>query len=297
MNSPDGRRSLGAEKVHLESIHPEVHFPMPPDLTVIIDDTTPPQFEISSPLPLPVTSVPYQISVPKGDVAGVSSVKISGRNSDVDSGSPEDVWEGGGVWVEPTTGQVHDIVSDDANDAAAGTGAQTVRVSGLVAGIEATENISMNGTTPVTTVNSYDIIHELKVIAAGTLGANVGTITATAQTDATLQIQINPLNNRSLQAIYKVPNDKTAYMSNMNVSFRRKASSGSGSALLLAKPSGEVWSAQEAFPLQIAGQSGNDVAYDPYIEFASDTLIKIQVDVSANNTEAFGGFQLYLVNN
>ena len=285
----DGRRSLKADMVHLESVHPQVVIPVTADLTVIIDDT----------IPVQTTTVPYQLSVPKGDVAGVGSVKVVGKNSDIDSGSsPEDVWEGSGIWIEPTVAQIHDIVSDDANDAVAGTGALSIRVSGLDgSGLEISEVIATNGLTIVTTVNSYNPIHELKVISAGALGINAGNITATAQTDATLQIVILPGDNKSLSAIYKIPSNKTAYMSNLHTSMRRNSSTGAGEAFLLAKETGEVWAKEDLGPLQMAGNSSNVQEFDPYIQYPSDTLLKVQASVTSNNTEVFASFQLYLVDN
>ena len=232
-------------------------------------------------------------------MSGVASVKVHGRNSDIDSGSsPEDIWEGTGVWVAPTAARIHDIVSDDVNDAAAGTGAQSILVSGLDgAGLEVSETVALNGTTPVPTVNSYDITHELRVTAAGAFGRNAGNITATAQIDLTVTAIVLPTENKSLMAIYKVPSDKTAYMSSLRTSFVRKGTSGYASASLLVKKPGEVWVVEHPEGLHVTGNASNDQNFDPYIQYASGTLLKVQSVVSDKNCIVYAGFQLYLVDN
>lgn len=295
----DGRRSLKAESVHLESVHPQVVIPVTADLTILVDDTIPVKTDIASSITLPVTAVPYQISVPKGDVSGVASVKVRGRNSDVDLGSsPEDIWEGSGIWVEPTTARIHDIVSSNVGDAAAGLGAQSLLVNGLDGtGLEISETISMNGVTVVPTVNSYTMINDLRVTAVGATGVNIGTITATAQTDLTITAVILPTDSKSLMAIYKVPSDKTAYMSNLNTSFIRKGTSGYAIASLLVKLPGQGWVAEHPAGLQVAGNSSNNQDFDPYIQYASGTLLKVQSAVDDKNCILFAGFQLYLVDN
>lgn len=63
----------------------------------------------------------------------LSIVNIQGRNSDVDTASPEAIWEGGGIYTgQPVGGSAEtiDVFSSNANDAAAGTGLRTVRLFG-----------------------------------------------------------------------------------------------------------------------------------------------------------------------
>jgi len=74
---------------------------------------------------------------------------------------------GGGFTNQPA-GDTIDLVSDDAGDTT-----QQVTVIGVLAGVDASENITLNGVTPVTSVGTYDLILALVLDNACT-----GTVTA-----------------------------------------------------------------------------------------------------------------------
>lgn len=103
------------------------------------------------------------------------------NNPDVDSATtPELIWPVGGVITKPTVAGATTLVSDSASDAAAGTGARTILVSGLDANYyKKSETVTMNGVTPVTCANNYLRINQLTMLSAGTNKTNVGQITAT----------------------------------------------------------------------------------------------------------------------
>lgn len=84
-----------------------------------------------------------------------------------------------------------------------GTGAKIVEVTGVTVGYTiVTENIVMNGTTPVSTSRSYYGINSMRVLSTGSGGKNAGLITATAVTDATVTSRIEVGENKSEQAFY-----------------------------------------------------------------------------------------------
>jgi hypothetical protein len=116
------------------------------------------------------------------------------------------------IWVAPTQARVHAIVSSDTNDDIdSGTGARTIRVWGLTAwdAAETSEDVDLEGQTPVNTANSYVIIHRMRVIANGGTGYPAGTITATAATDSTVTAAIRPNIGSTAMAIYGWPSGKT----------------------------------------------------------------------------------------
>lgn len=120
------------------------------------------------------------------------------------------------VWIAPTAARVHDIVSSSANDTSAGSGARTVQVWGLTSWnddeLESTEMITMNGTTPVSTVNSYVVIHRMRVRTNGATGWNEGAISATAQTDSTVTAQMPAGQGQTQLAVRGVPEGWRAFV-------------------------------------------------------------------------------------
>jgi len=83
-------------------------------------------------------------------------------------------------YTEPTAAAQRSFASSSANDASAGTGARTVKVTyfdSTGAG-PFTETVTLNGTTPVNTVaTNIRFIESLEVVTAGALGSNAGTVT------------------------------------------------------------------------------------------------------------------------
>ena len=126
---------------------------------------------------------------------------VRGYNGDIDAGT-ETVVPAGGLWLPPTAARVHAVVSGSANDAAAGTGARTLLLTGILAsGAESSEIITLNGTTPVNSSGSYIHVTSLEVLTAGSGGVNAGIITATAATDSTVTCSMHTGDNRSSGAL------------------------------------------------------------------------------------------------
>lgn len=116
------------------------------------------------------------------------------------------------IWTPPTQARVHAIVSSSANDDIdSGTGARSIRVWGLTAwdAAEVSEDIDLEGQTPVNTTNSYVILHRMRVLTNGGTGYPAGTITATAATDSTVTAVIRPNIGSTTMAIYGWPSGKT----------------------------------------------------------------------------------------
>ena len=119
-----------------------------------------------------------------------------------------------GSTVAPTVARAHALVSGSAADAAAGTGARTVRIYGLDADWNRQdEEVILDGVTPVNTVGSYLRVFRMRVTSAGAGGINAGLITATAATDATISAAIAIGVGQTLMAVYSVPAGYTARVS------------------------------------------------------------------------------------
>ena len=101
------------------------------------------------------------------------------NNPDIDSATtPETVWPEGGIVSFPSAAAATTIVSGSASDTAAGTGARTVLVEGLLAGYVAnSETVTLNGTTPVALASNYLRINRITVQTAGSGQTNAGKLT------------------------------------------------------------------------------------------------------------------------
>lgn len=156
------------------------------------------------------TFEPFGLQVARGQITMHESFQIFGYNPDLDT-SEESIWPDGGTIPHPAVASVLDIVSTDAADASAGTGARTVFIEGLDGDYNVvSETVTLNGTTNVSTVEEYLYINQFYVATAGSGGANAGTITAKLST--TLYDLIAIGYNQRTTAHYCVPAGYTAYM-------------------------------------------------------------------------------------
>jgi hypothetical protein len=155
----------------------------------------------------------FFLDVAKGLVPGHTGVTILGHNDSQSavSGFVDVAHTGDLTYL--TAAETMEIASDDGADAAGGLGAQTVLVQGVDGnGAEISETVIMNGATDVTTVLSYLRVNFIIGLAVGATGWNVGTITATATTAATVQAVMGPTESCSQDSHYTVPAGQTLYI-------------------------------------------------------------------------------------
>lgn len=115
------------------------------------------------------------------------------------------------------------VVSDDANDTAAGTGARKVLIKGLDSNWEPyEEEITMDGLTPVTVAaGTFKRINSMEVTDAGVYmdttltGANIGKITATINSVTCSQIEVE--DGSTLQSNYTVAAGHTLFISTIGI--------------------------------------------------------------------------------
>lgn len=232
-----------------------------------------------------------------------------GRSTNVDSGVATDIWDRANptatvgqqpIWLAPTAARIHAIVSNSADDDG-DPGAGSVRVYGLQTwdSLETSEDVTLNGTTPVNTVNSYVIIHRMVQLSG--VGINVGYIKATAASDSTITAQINPGEGQTQMAIYGVSSLQTAYMTGFYGSVERDSPQGAEVTFKLLY-SMDVTASTTLFVTKHT--LGTDDAsgpfhhpYDPYKGFTGPGIIKLQAASDSNDTFADAGFDLKLVGN
>lgn len=138
---------------------------------------------------------PFDLQVARGQIYGHSTVNIYGYQSSVTT-TQIPLWENATAYTFPSSAVVMTLASSSASDTAV-----KIQISGLDANYNAiSEIVSLNGTTGVTTTNSYLRINSLMT----TSGNAVGTVTA--KNGGTTYAQINIGFGRSLMSIYTVPN-------------------------------------------------------------------------------------------
>lgn len=127
------------------------------------------------------------------DLTIANCLEFTGHNPDVDnSGSMEDVWEGGGLLVYQTVAELQNISSTDPDDTAGGTGARTLFVQCLNENFTLVQEIvSLNGTTIVQTVNKCIRNRFVAVFTSGSSGFNEGIITLTSAVTGLLQVEMD----------------------------------------------------------------------------------------------------------
>ncbi len=166
-----------------------------------------------------VNGIPFYLAVQEGKVPGYSMVNKFGYNSSIGSISFETIWETGDNYPWQTSAVTVDVVSSDTDDDVAGTGARTLRIQGLDSSYNLVEEtVDMDGTTTVTTTQTFLRVFRMSVETAGSSGNNEGTITVTYTGGSDVAATISPDNGQTLMCLYTIPAGYTGYLLSMNVS-------------------------------------------------------------------------------
>lgn len=247
--------------------------------------------------------------IARGLVVGAGPVDKFGRNVEVDSGVVADIWDGGHtlasggeslIWVAPTQARTHTIASTDAGDTSGGAGARTVTVSGLINWdtAEVSETVAMDTASPPVTVNSYVIIHRMKVATKGATSSNIGEITATATTDGTVTAIIGVGKGQTQMAIYGIPSTKVLLVGRLYGDMNKASGAGSNfgyvdiAFLYNPEPQTELTNfiTKNTFGLSLNGTSALTINYDPPKVFEGPGILKVQVSSGTDNMDVSADF-------
>lgn len=254
----------------------------------------------------------FGLDVSRGLVSGFSGVNKFGAAPSGIQTTPTDIWSRADatptqqVWLAPTAARVHAIVSDSASDAAAGTGAVSVIIYGLKtwASAETNETVTLTGTTPVNTVESYVIIHRMKCVAQATtttVGVNAGTITATAATDSTITAVILPGDGQTEMAIYGVPDGYTLYLAAWRAMVDKATATTTCDFELRVNENPDVQTVafirKDDISIITAATSAyeNDYTKKPKPTFPGPCIIKVVAIASSADIDGKAGFDGYIV--
>lgn len=234
--------------------------------------------------------------------ANVSHISIIGYNPSV-STTASNVWSGGATsYVQLTTGTALEVVSASANDAAAGTGARTVRVDGVDSSyVPFSETVTLNGVTPVALTNTSVIaINRATVLTAGSGLVNAGKIDVRAVSGAAVKSSIQALAetaNISSDFVFTIPASRYGLLRKIQVYAR--TNTGDIWAYLKTYNSSGVGYVQAVGQksLQVAGFSdGNiEMTFGEGLYIPEKTLVTLIVDVSAGTplVSAIGDLELH----
>ena len=228
-----------------------------------------------------------------------------GANRDIDAGETEDIWSTGGNRVYLTNAETMSCVSSSVNDAAAGTGIRTIYIDGLDKNFDQiTETVTLNGTTPVVTTNSYLRINRVYGSSAGTGGTNAGAITLDPSSSGagSRQVTITAGDGQTLIGHYTVPKGKNAYMIGLHYSIGpQEGTTGNKAAsvkMYIRLQSQGVWRIQGEANVSTSG-TGMSANYAPEIPMYLPEKTDIRFTaISENvNTEVYVQYCLLLENN
>lgn len=150
-----------------------------------------------------------QAAIP-GGYPGVSRVQLRGFLGALTT-SYRTVWSiGSGTYAQITSAVAMEVVSNSANDTAAGTGARTVVVQYLDANYAVVnETVTLNGTTPVALSSTAISVNSAYVATAGSGLKNAGAIDVRTVSGSTQKLRITTAVGAGLSKgndfIYTIP--------------------------------------------------------------------------------------------
>jgi hypothetical protein len=163
------------------------------------------------------------INIARGLIRGTTIIHKFGRNPNI-GGTPETIWEQGGIYTYLTVASTIYVYGADAQDGAAGTGARTVTVQGLDADYNTIEEtLTVDGAV---STQSFLRVYRAFVTSAGSLQTNKGDVLVStgASGSGTVLAKIATIGTGTVYgqgqtnlALYTIPAGKTGYLTNWNI--------------------------------------------------------------------------------
>lgn len=203
-------------------------------------------------------SISWEKRITLGLEAGYENGLKFGRNEEIDTTTdPEDVWDGGGIYTGFPTGapELVTATSSSTDDVlTTGTGAWTIRIFGLKTSSSTayeSEDIDLDGTNLVDSVNTWYRINRVKVIDAGSGGVNAGNISIAHKTTTANIFAVVPATyNQSQVACLTVPTGVTMLVNSINISLTRlSGAAGSATIVVYVREPNSVFQAQRIYTL------------------------------------------------
>ena len=248
---------------------------------------------------------PFFLQVGRGQIQGHTHVHKYGFNGSVGTGD-DTIWfqQGSYTWSSAAVKLKISSSSTDDDGSPVGSGALTVTVQGLDANYdEVEETVTMDGTTPVETTQTFLRTHRMFVATAGTGLTNAGVIYAADTGDAYttpgvpdtatgIRSTIGAGEGQTLQAFYTVPAGYTAYL--LQVAAGSVNGTNATTITLRTRAEGGAFRTKDKF---IVFKDMITVGYPVPVAIAEKTDIEMKGDAAASTTDVAANFDLILVEN
>lgn len=159
----------------------------------------------------------FLFDVAAGLIPGFSLKTFFGVKTDIPVGIRTEITNSDNLFTFPLTASTLTITSDNVNDDIAGTGAQKLKITGLdVNFLDLTEEIDLDGVTPVVTTSSFRRFFSAETTQSGTNGANEGTLKINLS--GTNVLKVEPNCNKSFAGTFTIPSNKQAQVISFDTS-------------------------------------------------------------------------------
>lgn len=229
----------------------------------------------------------------------ILSIRKFGRVSGLVANTAEDVWDTGGIKAILTSAEVMNVVSSSTeDDETTGTGAWYIQVGGLDQDYNlVTETVTMNGTSNVATTTTFIAVNRVRSVFHGSNKANVGTITVTGASSASVMATIPAGYGITQQSHFTVPAGYTLFTTGITLSCYRTSGTGSRTAEVVQMV--HVPEANATYRTLTYGISSSGGPYTSNNHILSQTPAKstlwFEATAEANNTSVTSAAEYILV--
>ena len=235
-----------------------------------------------------------------GVYSRLSTINKFGRNTAVASGATEEIWDGSYVYPFPAGATITHIRA--AADSAT-TRSVVVEVQGLDANWEVvTQNVTTDGTNSTTEValtTALRRVFRMKVLDGSVMDQNIwlGDSDMSGATDTEAVIIAGK--NQTQMAIYTVPANHTAYVTNYYAR-EHPVSGNTATSLnieLWATDNTNGYAKQLKHSMGLDNGTGAQHFFNPYLRFPEKTDIYLTVTTVGGGSDMSGGFDIILYEN
>ena len=251
-----------------------------------------------------ISSTPFNLAITQGRISGHSTVDKFGLNTAIlEASDPEDVWEGGGLYIYDDfgTAPIISLVSTSALDS------QTVEIQGLdIEGYLVTQQATLNGTTRVALDTAlwrvFEMFNNSNINFVGQIECYIDT--SSSPTSPQIRAIINNGNNQTLMAIYTIPKGKTGYLYRGEAGLEYEGGISPSTNLFAAarlyyksRQFGKVFRVKKAISLLSGGNSvfQDERSFPDIIPELTD--IRIEVSEVSDTIGVWATFDIVLIDN